>query len=196
MLAALRPVLSLLILMTLLCGGLYPALLTAFAHIAFPTLAAGSPVKLDGKVVGSRLIAQATDDPRYFWPRPSETADYPTNAMASGGSNMNPGNPLLRNKIESRIAALRSADPSTTTSVPRDSVMASGSGLDPDISPENALKQLPRIARLRDLHEDALRHLLAAHLVSRQFGLLGMPRLNVIELNLALDRLQKGGINE
>lgn len=190
MLTLLRPALVLLGLFTILLGGLYPLVLTGFARLAFPWQAGGSVIHVDGRVVGSALIGQETFSPDYFLGRPSATTGVPTNAAASGASNLGPSNPLLASTVAERIRNLRRMDPGMTDPVPADLVTASGSGLDPHISPQAALCQIPRIARLRHLPETRLRDLVAEHTESRWPWLFGEDRVVVLELNLALDRLQ------
>jgi len=191
MLKELKPALLMLALLTVLTGGLYPLLVTGIAQGVFPHQANGSPIKQDGKVVGSELIGQAFSDPKYFWGRPSATGPLPYNGGASSGSNLGPLNPALAEAVKARIAALKAADPTQTASIPVDLVTASGSGLDPHISPAAASWQAPRIARLRGLSEAAVAQLINAHTQGRQLGLLGEPRVNVLALNLALDRTGK-----
>lgn len=188
----LRPLLAslrLLLVLTLLLGLAYPLALTGLAQLAFPQQAGGSLLQRDGGAVGSRLIGQAFQDPRYFWPRPSATTP-PYNAAASGGSNLGPTNAALHAAVEQRAAALRAADPGNTAPIPADLVTASASGLDPHISPEGALWQAPRVARARGLDEARVRELVRAHIEPRSLGLFGEPRVNVLLLNLALDELQ------
>jgi potassium-transporting ATPase KdpC subunit len=191
MLSQVRPALVILTLMTLLTGVAYPALVTAVAQVAFPSQANGSLIVVNGSVVGSALIGQPFDEPRYFWGRPSATAPYPYNAAASTGSNLGPTNPALTDAVATRIAALRAAGAPANQPVPADLVTASGSGLDPDISVAAALYQAPRVARVRGLTEDTVRELIAQHTTARQFGVLGEARINVLQLNLALDAAQK-----
>jgi potassium-transporting ATPase KdpC subunit len=175
--------------LTLLVGVAYPLAVTGIARGIFPARAEGSLLERDGKVVGSALIGQAFTDPTYFWPRPSATAPFPYNAAASTGSNLGPTNPVLLASVRARVAALRRADPGNTAPVPVDLVTSSGSGLDPDISPAAAEYQIARVARARGLDPAKVRGLVAAHTQGRQFGVLGEPRVNVLELNLALDGL-------
>ena len=170
----LRPTLILLTFFTILTGAFYPALLTAIGNGFFASEASGSLVLMDGRVVGSRLIAQRFTEPKYFWPRPS-AADY--DAMASSGSNLGPTNPKLAKAINARTIAEGPADLITT----------SASGLDPHVSPEAAMVQVRRVARARGLPEERVRSLVEAHTEPRTFGLLGEPRVNVLLLNLALD---------
>jgi len=188
MLKELKPALLMLALLTVLTGALYPALVTGLAQAVFPHQANGSLIEQDGKVVGSELIGQPFSDPKYFWGRPSATGPIPDNAGASTGSNLGPLNPALEETVKSRIDALKASDPTQTAPIPVDLVTASGSGLDPHISPAAARWQAPRIARLRGLNEAGVMQLIEAHTQGRQFGLLGEPRVNVLTLNLALDR--------
>jgi potassium-transporting ATPase KdpC subunit len=189
-LSALRPALVLFLLLTLLTGFLYPLLLTGLAQLLFPHQAAGSIVLRDGRAVGSRLIGQSFSDPRYFWSRPSSTTPQPYNGTASTGSNLGPLNPQLVDAIKSRIAALRAADPNNSAPVPIDLVTASGSGLDPEISVAAADYQAARVARARGLAPERVQALIAQHTEGRLLGVLGEPRVNVLELNLALDALK------
>lgn len=192
MIRQLRPALVLLALMTILTGVLYPALITGIAQAAFPSQANGSLIVQDGKVAGSALIGQQFDDPSYFWGRLSATAPVPYNAAASSGSNLGPTNPALIAAVQARIDALHKADPGNTAPIPVDLVTASGSGLDPHISPAAADYQVARVARARSLDEAAVRQLVLKYTEGRQLGFLGEPRVNVLELNLALDALSKG----
>ncbi len=178
--------------LTLLTGVLYPLLVTAVAEAAFPGRAHGSLVVEDGKVVGSHLVGQPFSEPRYFWGRPSATAPVPYNAGASAGSNLGPTNGTLTETARARASALHAVDPTNTLPVPVDLVTASGSGLDPHITPAAAEYQLRRVARARGLPEDRVRALVAAHTEGRDLGLLGEPRVNVLLLNLALDRVERG----
>jgi K+-transporting ATPase ATPase C chain len=194
----LRPALVAFLGLTLATGALYPALVFALARLVWPRAADGSLVRQDGRVVGSRWIAQAFTDPGHFWGRPSATVDArglpsPWNAARSGGSNLAPGSPALARLVAERAAALRAADPDPADPVPADLVLASGSGLDPHIRPAAALWQVPRVARRRGLDEAQLRRLVAAHTEAPQLGFLGEPRVNVLELNLALDALAGHG---
>ena len=176
-----------LLLLTLLTGVVYPLVVTGLAQLLFPTAANGSVLVRDGTPVGSALIGQPFSDPRYFWGRPSATSPFPYNGAASGGSNLGPTNPALADAVKQRIAALRSADPENTKPVPVDLVTASGSGLDPQISPAAAEFQVERVARARGISADAVRKLVAAATEKRQWHVLGEPRVNVLQLNLALD---------
>lgn len=184
----LRPALTLFGLLTLVTGVVYPLLVTGADGVLFPNRADGSLVMRDGIPVGSILIGQQFHQSGYFWGRPSAT-DPPYNADASAGSNLGPSNPALFEVVRRRAACLREANPGSGTIVPPDLLTASASGLDPHISPEAALYQVPRVARTRGLSEDRLRRLVEQYLEDRQFGLLGQPRVNVLKLNLALDRL-------
>ena len=185
------PALRMLVVLSVLTGVAYPLLVTGVAQLAFPHAANGSLFESGGKLTGSALIGQPFDDPKYFWSRPSATAPFPYNAMASSGSNRGPRNPALADAVKSRIEALRDADPGNAAPVPVDLVTASGSGLDPDISVAAAQYQLPRVAKLRGVSEDRIRALVAANTAGRTFGVLGEPRVNVLALNLALDRAVK-----
>jgi K+-transporting ATPase ATPase C chain len=176
--------------LTLLTGFIYPAAVTLVGQAVFPRQANGSLVERQGKVIGSTLIGQQFDAPYYFWGRPSATALDPYNPLASGGSNLGPTNPTLVEQVKKRIAALRRADPSNTAAIPVDLVTASGSGLDPDISPAAAAYQAGRVARARGLARAQVDMLIARNTAGRQFGLLGEPRVNVLKLNLALDDLK------
>jgi potassium-transporting ATPase KdpC subunit len=187
MLAQLRPAVMVLVLLTLVTGVAYPLLVTGIAQAVFPFQAQGSLVVKEGKVVGSALIGQPFDDPKYFWSRPSATSPFPDNAGSSSGSNLSPTNPDLIKAVQGRVDALRAADPGNAAPVPVDLVTASGSGLDPHISPAAALYQVSRVARVRKLDPAAVRQLVERHTEGRSLGLLGEPRVNVLALNLALD---------
>src|SRR5881296_3685051 len=187
MLAHLRPALVSLILLSAITGLAYPAIVTVIAQVVFPHQANGSLIVKDGKVVGSALIGQPFDDPKYFWGRPSATTPFPYNAGSSSGSNLSPTNPDLVKAVKGRVEALRAADPGNTAPVPVDLVTASGSGLDPHISPAAALYQVGRVARARKLDESAVRQLVERYIEGRWLGILGEPRVNVLALNLALD---------
>jgi K+-transporting ATPase ATPase C chain len=186
----LRPALASFLLLTLVTGLAYPLLVTGIAQVVFPDQANGSLIMKDGKPVGSELIGQAFSDPKYFWGRPSATGPMPNNAAASSGSNLGPTNPALMDTVKGRVQALREADPGNAAPVPVDLVTASGSGLDPHISPAAAEYQVQRVARLRGLSAEVVRSLVAQHTEGRQFGILGEPRVNVLKLNLALDAMR------
>lgn len=188
MLNLIRPAASLFVGLTLITGVAYPLLVTGIGKAAFPQQVEGSLVMKDGKPVGSLLIGQNFSDPKYFWGRPSATAPFPYNAAASGGSNQGPLNPALAEAVKSRVAALKQADPDNTQPIPVDLVTASASGLDPHISPAAAAYQLRRVAKLRHLSPDKLAELVDRYTEGRQLGILGEPRVNVLQLNLALDR--------
>jgi potassium-transporting ATPase KdpC subunit len=175
------------LLLTVVTGIVYPGLVTLVAAVAFPSQADGSLVWVDGKVVGSRLIGQSFSSLKYFWGRPSATGPMPNNGAVSSGSNQSPLNPALVAAVEGRVAALRAADPGNAKPVPVDLVTASGSGLDPQISIAAAEYQVPRVARERGLPEPRVRQLVHDATEGRTFGVLGEPRVNVLELNLALD---------
>jgi potassium-transporting ATPase KdpC subunit len=188
----LRVAILLFVSLTIITGVIYPAVVTIIGQLAFPDQAAGSLIrKGDGTVMGSKLIGQTFSDPKYFWPRPSATADFPYNSMASGGSNLGPTNPELLKTVADRVKSWQEAG--ETGPVPSDLVQSSGSGLDPHISLEAALLQIPRVARLGQVSEEKLQQLVQDHLEGRQLGFLGMPRVNVLKLNLALDRLHTHG---
>jgi len=174
--------------LSLLTGVFYPMAVTVLAHLFFPRPATGSLIyKADGTCMGSFLIGQPFSDPRYFWSRPSATANFLYNSLASGGSNLGPTNKDLIKQIEERVASFQSMG--IKRLLPADLVMASGSGLDPDISMEAAIIQIPRIARERHVSEEKVRNLVQNYLEDRQFGFLGAKRVNVLKLNLALDNL-------
>jgi K+-transporting ATPase ATPase C chain len=188
--AQIRPALMALLIFTVLTGLLYPLVVTGIAQLVFPHQANGSLIIQNGQTVGSTLIGQQFTDPKYFWGRLSATGPYPYNAAASSGSNLGPTNPALLDEVKARVAALKAADPTNAQPIPVDLVTSSGSGLDPDISVAAALYQLPRVARLRGLSESALRTLVDQYTHGRQLGFLGEPRVNVLQLNLALDALK------
>lgn len=182
MLTQLRPALATVLAFTLILGLAYPLALTGIARLAFPAAAEGSLVRVDGHVVGSRLIGQMFTAPRYFHPRPSATAT-PYDAAGSGGSNLGPTSAALKARLAAAMAAEGPSGP-----VPADAVMASGSGLDPDISPQNALRQVARVAAARGLNPDTVAALVARMTVQPAFGFVGEPHVNVLALNLALDK--------
>jgi potassium-transporting ATPase KdpC subunit len=187
MLSQFRPALVMLILMTAITGAIYPAVVTGVAQVIFRTQANGSLIEQNGKAVGSALIGQPFGDPKHFWPRPSATSPYPNNASSSSGSNQGPLNPALTDAVAGRIKALREADPDNKAPVPVDLVTASGSGLDPHISPAAAEYQVARVAKARRLDSAKVKALVAEYTEARQLGFLGEPRVNVLRLNLALD---------
>jgi len=186
----LRPALALLFSMTVLTGLVYPVSVTGLAQLMFPKQANGSLIVRDGRVIGSELIGQPFDKPEYFWSRPSATSPVPYNAAASSGSNLGPTNPVLLEAVKARVAALREADQGNDAPVPGDLVTASGSGLDPHISPAAALYQVKRVARARGIGEERVTILVTQHTEERQFGLLGERRVNVLKLNMALDQIR------
>jgi potassium-transporting ATPase KdpC subunit len=188
MTSQIRPALATLAVLTVLCGAAYPALVTGVARIAFRDQASGSLVIQDGKVRGSRLIGQAFSAPQYVWGRPSATGPMPNNAAGSSGSNQGPLNPALLDAVKARIAALRAADPDNRMPVPVDLVTASASGLDPHVSPAAALYQTGRVAKARGIGQARVEQLIRAHTEHPLLGFLGEERVNVLELNLDLDR--------
>jgi len=190
MLTELRRALVMLIVLTVITGVAYPLLVTGISQMAFHGKANGSLIERGGKAVGSTLIGQAFSDPKHFWGRPSATSPYPNNASASSGSNQGPLNPALTDAVSGRIKALHDADPDNTAPVPVDLVTASASGLDPHISPAAAEYQVNRVAKARKLEPLKVRDLVAQYTQGRQLGFLGEPRVNVLELNLALDALK------
>jgi potassium-transporting ATPase KdpC subunit len=175
--------------LTVVTGLVYPLLVTGFARLLFPRQASGSLLVIDGRVAGSALIGQPFDSPHFFWGRPSATSPYPYNAAQSAGSNLGPTNPALISRIEGRIEALRAADQGNTAPIPVDLVTTSASGLDPDISPAAAFYQVHRVARARGISEATVHDLVESHVRSRQLWVLGESRVNVLQLNLALDAL-------
>ncbi len=189
--AQLRPALMTLLLLTILTGLLYPLAVTGLAQALFPHQANGSLIVRNGHVVGSSLIGQPFDDPKYFWGRPSATSPFPYNAASSSGSNLGPTNPALIKAVQDRLATLKAADQDNLAPVPVDLITASGSGLDPHISPAAAEYQVRRVARARGMEEEAVRRLVARYTQGRQLGFLGEPRVTVFELNLALDAVSK-----
>jgi K+-transporting ATPase ATPase C chain len=186
----LRPAIVLLIVLTALIGIAYPFVVTGVARVIFPAQAAGSLITAGGKFVGSRLIGQPFSAAKYFWSRPSATSPQPYNGLSSGGSNLGPLNPALTDAVKARIAALRAADPGNHAPIPVDLVTASASGLDPDISLAAAYYQAGRVARARGLAPDRVRALIADHARRSLLGVIGSPRVNVLEINLALDALK------
>lgn len=190
MLSQLRPALVALIALTIITGVLYPFAITLIAQIVFPAQANGSLIVQNGNVVGSALIGQPFDAPKYFWSRPSATGPFAYNAGASSGSNLGPTNPALLEAVQARAQALRAADPNNTAPIPVDLVTASGSGLDPHISVAAANYQIARVARARNLDVARVQQLVAQFTEGRTFGILGEARVNVLQLNLALDAVK------
>ena len=184
----LYPAVMLTLALTILTGVLYPLALTGVAQVLFPRQANGSLIVEHGRLAGSHLIGQPFDDPKFFWGRLSATSPFPYNAASSSGSNMAPTNQALIDAVRQRQAALRAVDPGNQAPIPVDLVTASGSGLDPHISVAAALYQAPRVARVRKIPVEAVRQLIQRHTEGRQFGILGEPRVNVLELNLDLER--------
>ena len=187
MLTHVRAAIVSLVLFTVVTGVVYPTLVTVIAQLVFPHQANGSLIVKDGKPVGSTLIGQPFDDPKYFWGRPSATSPFGYNAGASGASNLSPTNADLIKTVQGRVDALRTADPGNAAPVPVDLVTASGSGLDPHISPAAAQYQVRRVSRARKFDEAVVQRLVALHTEGRLLSLFGEPRVNVLGLNLALD---------
>jgi potassium-transporting ATPase KdpC subunit len=186
----LRPVLVLFTALTVATGLVYPIVVTAVSHAAFPSQANGSLIEKNGKLVGSELLGQQFDAPGYFWGRLSATSPNPYNPQASGGSNIGPTNPALADEVKGRISGLHDADPTNTAPIPVDLVTSSGSGLDPEISPAAAAYQIDRVAKARKLSHNDVDALVQQATTGRQFGILGEPRVNVLKLNLALDDMK------
>jgi K+-transporting ATPase ATPase C chain len=190
MFSQLKSAVLMLIALSVLTGVVYPLVVTGIAQAGFSSQASGSLIERDGKAVGSALIGQPFSDPKYFWSRPSATGPVPYNAAASSGSNQGPLNPALADAVRARIEALRQADPDNQAAVPVDLITASGSGLDPHITPAAAAYQVARVAKARGLAADRVQALVAEYTEGRQLGFLGEPRVNVLKLNLALDGLK------
>lgn len=194
--AQIRPALTLLAIFTVITGVIYPLVVTEVAQVIFPSQANGSLIVVDGKAYGSELIGQQFDDPKYFWGRLSATGTFPYNAFnaenltGSSGSNYGPLNQALLDSVQARVDALHAADPDNTLPIPVDLVTASGSGLDPHISIAAAMYQVHRVATARGLSEAQVTALIKEHTTGRQFGFLGEPVVNVLELNLALDGIK------
>lgn len=186
-----RPAFMSLVLMTILTGVIYPLAVTGFAQAVFPTQANGSLIVKDGKPVGSTLIGQPFDDPKYFWSRLSATSPQPYNAASSSGSNQGPLSDALMDAVRGRVDALKAADPTNPLPLPVDLVTASGSGLDPHISPAAARYQVARVARARAVSEGVVQELVARNTRPRQWGVLGEPVVDVLSLNLALDAMHR-----
>lgn len=191
MFAILRQSIVCILIMIIITGIGYPLLVSAIGRVVFPYQSQGSLIIKNGKVVGSELIGQSFESPKYFWSRPSTTGPVVYNGAASCGSNLGAINPALIESVEKRIAKLKAADPENKLPVPADMVTASGSGLDPDISMAAAEYQIARVAKARNINEIKVRNLVARYAKGRQLGVLGEPRINVLELNLALDTLEK-----
>lgn len=187
-----RPLIVIFAVLTAVTGLAYPAVMTAVGQAAFHDQANGSLIEQDGKVVGSKLIGQQFDAPQYFWGRLSATSPMPYNPTNSGGSNLGPTNPALLDEIKGRIDALKAAGTDMSKPVPVDLVTSSGSGLDPEISPAAAAYQIERVAKARKLAVSDVQALVDRYTSGRQFGILGEPRVNVLQLNLALDELKHG----
>ena len=185
-----RPAVSLLALMTVLLGIVYPLVITGAAKVAFPRQAGGSLIFQNGKLIGSTLIGQSFSDPKYFWGRPSATSPQPYNGLASSGSNLGPLNPALLDGVKANVKALHDADPDNRLPIPVDLVSASASGLDPQISPAAAHYQAARVARARNLPLEQVESVIRAHERGRLLGFIGESRINVLEANLALDHLR------
>ncbi len=188
----LRPLIVIFAVLSAVTGLAYPALMTAVGQTLFRNEVNGSLIEQDGKVVGSKLIGQQFDAPQYFWGRLSATSPMPYNAQASGGSNLGPTNPALVDEVKGRIDALKAAGTDMSKPVPVDLVTSSGSGLDPEISPAAAAYQIDRVAKARGLGENDVQALVDRYTSGRQFGVLGEPRVNVLQLNLALDEMKRG----
>lgn len=187
---AIRTSIRVLVIFTIITGIIYPLVVTGIAQVLFPFQANGSIIVANGKTAGSSLIGQPFIDPTYFWGRPSATSPYPYSASSSSGSNLGQSNPVLLNVVQERITRLKAEEPANNNPVPVDLVTASGSGLDPHISPAAAEYQAARVARNRKIDEAKVRALIAAYTEPRQFGILGEPVVNVLKLNLALDELK------
>lgn len=185
-----RPALAAIIIFSVLTGVIYPVLVTVIAQVAFPSQANGSLIEQAGQQRGSSLIGQQFDQPEYFWGRLSATSPVPYNAAASSGSNYGPLNPALAKAVQARIDALKAADPSNQLPIPVDLVTASASGLDPEISPAAATYQVQRVAAARGLTVEQVQQLVEQHTSQRTLGVLGEPRVNVLQLNIALDQIK------
>jgi potassium-transporting ATPase KdpC subunit len=179
--------LRLFVILSIITGIVYPMLVTAIAQIVFPYQANGSLIVVEDKLVGSELLGQSFDDPKYFWGRPSATSAFADDASSSSGSNLGPTNPAQLDAVKGRLEAIHKAQPDDSRPVPVELVTASASGLDPEISPAAAEYQIPRVAKARGLSEEKVRQLVTDNTNGRTFGLLGEPRVNVLKLNLALD---------
>jgi K+-transporting ATPase ATPase C chain len=187
-----RPLLVIFAVLTVFTGLAYPAVMTAFGQAAFHDQANGSLIEQNGKLAGSQLIGQQFDAPQYFWGRLSATSPMPYNAQGSSGSNLGPTNPALLDEVKGRLDALKAAGTDMSNPVPVDLVTSSGSGLDPEISPAAAAYQIGRVAAARKLAPNDVQALIDRYTTGRQFGILGEPRVNVLQLNLALDEMTRG----
>jgi potassium-transporting ATPase KdpC subunit len=187
MLKELRSAILVFIALSVVTGIAYPLVVTGIAQVVFPRQANGSLIVRGDKTIGSELLGQSFDDPKYFWGRPSATSAFPNDASSSSGSNYGPTNPAQMDAVKGRLEAIHKAQPDDSRPVPVELVTASASGLDPEISPGAADYQIPRVAKSRGISEDEVRKLIAANTQGRTFGLLGEPRVNVLKLNLALD---------
>ena len=187
-----RPLIVIFAVLTAVTGLAYPAVMTAVGQAAFSNQANGSMLEQNGKVVGSKLIGQQFDAPQYFWGRLSATSPMPYNPQGSGGSNLGPTNPALLDEVKGRIDALKAAGTDMSKPVPVDLVTSSGSGLDPEISPAAAAYQIERVAKARKLAANDVQALVDRYTSGRQFGIFGEPRVNVLQLNLALDEMKQG----
>jgi potassium-transporting ATPase KdpC subunit len=186
-----RPAVIFMVVMTILTGVIYPLVVTGIAQVVFHDQANGSLIYEGDKLVGSTLIGQPFDDPKFFWTRPSATGPFPYNAAASSGSNLGAIEPNLTGAFKTRVDALKQADAGNEKPIPVDLITASGSGLDPHITPSAAEYQVSRVAKVRGMDEDAVRKLVAKHTERRTFGLLGEERINVVTLNLELDKTKQ-----
>ncbi len=184
-------IIAVFLMLTLITGIVYPLVVTGIVQVAFPHQADGSLIVKGDKIIGSELIGQSFDDPKYFWGRPSATSAFPDDSSSSSGSNLGPTNPDQLKAVSDRVKALRDADPGEKDLIPVDLVTASASGLDPQISPAAAEFQVSRVARVRGLSKAKVRQIVTANTEGRTFGFLGEPRVNVLKLNLALDEIPK-----
>jgi potassium-transporting ATPase KdpC subunit len=189
--AQIKPAILTFLILTIITGIFYPLFITGIAQMLFHDQANGSLIYKNGKAIGSSLIGQLFDDPKYFWGRPSSTLPFPFNAASSSGSNLGPSNSALIDSVETRIKALKTADPTDSGPVPVDLITSSASGLDPHISLAAAYYQIPRVARLRELPQETVKTIVRQHACGRFMGLAGEPVVNVLELNLALDACKK-----
>jgi K+-transporting ATPase ATPase C chain len=186
-----KPAILTFLILTVITGILYPLFITGVSRVFFHSKADGSLIYRNGKPIGSSLIGQPFNDPKYFWPRPSATSPVAVNAASSSGSNLGPSNPALAETVKNRVKAYKAADPNNTNPIPIDLVTSSASGLDPHISLAGAYYQVPRISRLRNLSQSAVKEIIVRHTNKRFLSVLGEPVVNVLELNLALDEYKK-----